>query len=126
MTRFQRIGTGQNAPVKRFLPTVVIVVALAAIAAASARPAAPKTRPCGYLAIGKGWHVHATRNVLCINARKLMTKFFTLPRCAQAQQTPAKPCTINHYLCVESYVASDIGLVRCKRTARLVTAKSNQ
>ena len=126
MTRFQRIGTGQNAPLKLLLPALLIVLALAVVAGAPARPAALKTRPCGYLAIGKGWHVHATHNVLCVNARKLITKFFTLPRCAQAQQSPAKPCTINHYRCVESYVANDIGLVRCKRTARLVTAKSNQ
>ena len=126
MTRFRGVGTGQNSAVKRLLPGLVIVLALAAVAGASARPAALKTRPCGSLAIGKGWHVHATHNVLCVSARKLITKFFTLPRCIKAQRTPAKPCTVNHYLCTESYVANDIGLVRCKRSARLVTAKSNQ
>jgi hypothetical protein len=110
--------------VKWLLPALAIVLAVSVVAAASARPVVLKTRPCGSVSIGQGWHVSATRNVRCLSARRLITKFFVLPRCDQARRTPARPCTVNRYLCVESFLASDLSIVRCKQPARLVTAES--
>ena len=84
-----------------------------------------ETRSCGYLDVGKGWRVHATRNVNCTSARKLVTSFF-VPDCDAAQRSPGKACTVSGYRCVETQPGDDRGLVRCTRPARLVSALSNQ
>src|SRR2546423_866640 len=83
-------------------------------------------RPCGYLAVGKGWYVRATRNVDCVSARRLIRTFFALPRCLSAQRHPGKACTVNGYRCVETYAGDDRALVRCARPSRLVSALSNR
>ena|SRR5437762_5992445 len=83
-------------------------------------------RPCGYLDVGKGWHVRATRNVNCVSARRLIRTFFALPRCLSAQRHPGKACAVNGYRCVETYAGDDRGLVRCTRPSHLVSALSNR
>ena len=106
----------------------VVALALAstvAVFSAPAQPLAPKTRPCGYLSVGKGWRVRATAGVRCGFARRLSGKFFTVARCAAARQSPKASCAIAAYRCRETYPASDVGLVRCRHGLKLVTARSN-
>jgi len=107
---------------------VVVSLGLAtspAVVAAPVQPLVLKTRPCGYLGTGKGWHVRATANVRCSFARRLSSKFFTVARCAAARQSPKASCAIAAYRCVETYPASGVGLVRCRHRLKLVAARSN-
>jgi hypothetical protein len=83
------------------------------------------TRPCGYLSVGKGWHVRATRNVTCVFARRLVKTFFALHRCLAAQRHPGKACTVSGYRCTETPMPQDTTLVRCAKPGRVVSALSN-
>jgi hypothetical protein len=109
---------------------VAAVLAVAAIAVAGGRAQARSgsglgTRPCGYLSIGKGWHVRATRNVSCVPARKVVRTFFSVSRCLPAQRHPGTACAVADYRCIERAPPDDVGLVRCTRPGRLVSARSN-
>ena len=115
---------------KLFIVLVAALLVVASMAAADGRAhthggSGLTTRPCGYLSAGKGWRVHATRNVRCISARKLVRTFFSAPRCLTAQRHPGTACTVSGYRCIERALPDDVGLVRCTRPGRLVAARSN-
>src|SRR2546429_4460649 len=116
----------------KFLALGLVAVALGTASAARAGghgelPASSRlaTRPCGYLAVGKGWHVRATRNVTCVLARRLVKTFFALPRCLAAQRHSGKACTVSGYQCTETPMPQDRALVRCAKPGRVVSALSN-
>ena len=116
----------------KLLPLGLVTVALVAASVAGACRAGRsqvhsglEMRSCGYLSVGKGWRVRATRNVKCVSARKLVRTFFDLPRCVPAQRRPGKACTVSGYRCVETALPDDVGLVRFARSGRVVSARSN-
>jgi hypothetical protein len=112
---------------------LVVVAAVLAVVAMAAPGGRAQTRsgsglptgPCGYLSVGKGWRVHATLNVSCVSARKLMRTFFSASRCLPAERHPGTACTVGGYRCIERALPDDVGLVRCTRPGRLVSARSN-
>jgi hypothetical protein len=111
---------------------IVLVAALLVVASMAADGRAHThggsglaTRSCGYLPVGKGWRVRATRNVRCVSARKLIRTFFSVSRCLPAQRHPGTACTVGGYRCIERALPDDVGLVRCTRPGRLVSARSN-
>ena len=121
---------GKDLSVKLFIVVVAVLLVVASMAAADGRAythGGPglTTRPCGYLSVGKGWRVHATRNVGCVSARKLVRSFFSAPRCLAAQRHPGTACTVGGYRCIERALPDDVGLVHCTRPGRLVAARSN-
>jgi hypothetical protein len=76
-----------------------------------------RTRSCGTLSVGIGWHLRASPNVGCRSARHLMTIYFW----RRANRRPA--AFVLGYGCSKRDLR-DGEHIRCVRDARLVTAKS--
>lgn len=79
--------------------------------------------PCGYLGVGKGWHVHASSGPTCGAARHVVRRF--LSQCRRAQRKAGTTCGIAGYTCVELARQPDTGIVWCATAIRSVTATSN-
>jgi hypothetical protein len=76
-----------------------------------------RTRSCGTLAVGIGWHVAATPNVTCLSARLLMTTYF------KRRGNRHATVVVYRYACARRDLP-DAEHIRCTRLARLVTARS--
>jgi hypothetical protein len=82
-----------------------------------ARAQTARTRSCGALSVGIGWHLRASPKVSCSSARHLMNTYF---RRGANRRTRA---LVLGYVCTKRDFP-DGEHIRCVRAARLVTAKS--
>jgi hypothetical protein len=83
------------------------------------------THACGYLAVGKGWRLNASRSESCDSARHLIRVFFAARKCVAAQRQPGKSCTLEGHDCFELPRQPDTGVVWCVDATRDITATSN-
>jgi hypothetical protein len=75
------------------------------------------SRPCGTLAVGIGWHLSATWNVRCSDARHVMSSYF------KRRANRRTSALVLGYGCTKRDLR-DGEHIRCVRGATLVTAKS--
>lgn len=83
------------------------------------------THACGYLAVGKGWRLRASKSEPCGSARQMIRAFFAAHTCSAAQRQSGKSCALHGYDCFELPRAPDTGVVWCVDAKHDVTATSN-
>jgi hypothetical protein len=103
--------------------TAILLAAVAAaslLGSVSLAATSPRTHYCGYIAFGKGWYLHGSRNVSCRTARRVFDRFYKKPACYSS-------CTVPPYHCQSSFNSrADVGRVRCSADRnRLVKWHSN-
>jgi hypothetical protein len=96
---------------------IVVVLAFAGVADAAGQSAPLRTRSCGTLSLGIGWHVTASPNVTCASARLLIMTYLKRRDNRQATTVPYR------YACSRRDLP-DAEHIRCVRATRLVTARS--
>jgi hypothetical protein len=105
----------------RLIVLLLLLLTGLTLAAASDAPKSSattiRTRSCGTLSIGIGWHLRANPNMRCSSARQLMVTYFS----RRANQ--GTRAFVLGYLCMKRDL-QDAEHIRCARADRLVTAKS--
>jgi hypothetical protein len=111
----------RDCPGMRLVALVLVVLAGSALAASAAvregRVMTLRTRPCGTLSVGIGWHLQATPNVPCSSARHLMLTYFSRRANRRAR------AVISGYGCTRRDLR-DGEHISCLRGTMLVTARS--
>ena len=113
------VGNGSVVRVVALRLLVVALVAAAVGVCVTSRGSAgtSPTRSCGTLAVGIGWYLRASPNVLCSSARRVIRADFSHGGNRKAR------VVVLGYVCRKRDLP-DAEHIRCVRGARLVTAKS--
>jgi hypothetical protein len=85
------------------------------------------THSCGYIAVGKGWHLKATDAEACHSARQLMRAYFSSSTCLKSQRQRGSHCSVQGATCMDVPGKPDKALVWCidhKALKRVTTATS--